>query len=652
MIYQACCRLGLLLVLVATFCSNAQAEPDLSKPVGAFEVSDFRGRVWTLDDFADSKFVVVAYLGTECPLAKLYAGRLRELEQTYAGQGVTFVGVMSNRQDSIAEISAYARKYEINFPLLKDAGNRLADAMGAERTPEVFVLDSDRMIRYWGRIDDQYGIGYVREAPTKLDLKNALDDLLAGKSLRTPITRSVGCIIGRQKATDSDASVTFSNQVARIFNRRCVECHREGEIGPFALSDYHEAAGWADMIAEVVREGRMPPWHANPEVGKFSNDRSLTEEEKQTLYAWADAGAPEGNANELPEPPEFLTGWQLPREPDMVIPMDTKPFKVKASGEVSYKYFRVDPKLTEDKWLESAELQPGNRAVVHHILCFVRPKGSNDGIAADRSFLVGYVPGARVEQYPEGMAKRIPANSELIFQVHYTPIGTPQEDLSLLGLVFADPEKITHELKTYSTVRTHLEIQPYLADQRFLAEMREREQLPESTLLAFSPHMHLRGKSFRYDLVTPGGDRQTLLDIPEYDFNWQTTYMLAEPLKIEAGSKIACEAVFDNSEKNLNNPDPSKKVGWGDQTDDEMLIGYFHYAVKLDTEGNDKTGTSSSTSALDPQAAKRLQIFGLLDSDGDGRVTVGQIPGKYRSAAEELDRDGDGVLTRQEVGGQ
>jgi peroxiredoxin len=615
------------------------AEPDWEQPLTEFEVSDFRGRVWTMDDFAEQRLLVVAYLGTECPLAKLYAGRLVDLHKAFADQGVAFVGVMSNRQDSIAEISAYARRYDIPFPLLKDAGNRLADQMGAERTPEVFVLDADRRVRYWGRIDDQYGISHAREEPRKHELREALEALLAGRAVPQPQTRSVGCIIGRQKEVDPNAPVTFSNEVARILNRRCVECHREGEIAPFALSEYEEAAGWADMIAEVVREERMPPWHASPEHGKFANDRRMTPEEKQTLYDWAEAGAPEGDPADLPEPPEFVSGWQLPREPDLVLDIQPEPYQVPAEGVVEYEYFRVDPGISEERWLKAAELMPGNRAVVHHILCFVRPAGSRERFSAERSFLVGYVPGMRVPDNPPGMAKRIPANSEFVFQVHYTPVGTPQLDTSKLGLVFADPDEITHEIITTSAVQPRLNIPPGEANYDIAALIPER--LPGGLLLGMSPHMHLRGKAFRYDLLLPDGSRQTLLDVPAYDFNWQTNYELAEPMPIPAGSRIACKAVFDNSEDNLNNPDPTDTVRWGDQTWDEMMIGYFHYAVPVDAEGNRE---------VQPQQATRaMRIFAAMDTDGDLRVELNRLPKRLRTLAKQLDRDKDGVLSLAEA---
>lgn len=568
----------LTLTMVVAAGIPAWSAPPLDQPLRAIDVADHRGRVWKLQEFDESNCLVMVFLGTECPLANLYARRVAELQQVYGPRGVAFVAVMSNRQDSIAEIAAFVRRHELQFPVLKDAGNRLADLLGAERTPEAFVLDRDRMVRYWGRIDDQYGIGHARDEAETHELRDAIEDLLAGHSPKVTMTRSVGCLIGRQKEAVPSAQVTFSEHVAPILQQRCVECHREGEIAPFSLTDYDEAVGWADMIAEVVRDGRMPPWHANPAHGQFANDRSMTSEEKQILYVWADAGAPQGDPAKKPETPQFVSSWQLPREPDLVLPVSPEPFEVPADGAVRYQYFKVDPELTEDRWLEAVELLPGNRAVVHHILCMVRPKGSEGGLSGARDFLAAYVPGARVQPHPPGMAKRLPANSELIFQVHYTPIGTPQTDLSRLGLVFADADEITHEIKTDSALQTRLQIPPH--DANYTVDAISPSGMPAAQLLSLSPHMHLRGKAFRYTLHAPDGRREILLDVPAYDFNWQTTYQLAEPLPLAPGWRLACTAVFDNSKDNLNNPDPTATVGWGDQTWDEMMIGYFHYAVK------------------------------------------------------------------------
>ncbi|MEM1333584.1 MAG: CoA-binding protein, partial [Actinomycetota bacterium] len=241
---------------------------------------------------------------------------------------VVVLGIDANRQDSLTELAAYGRRHGIEFPLLKDNSGIAVDRFGAVRTPEAFVLDRDRVIRYRGRIDDQYDVGVLREAPTQNFVRLALDSVLDGDQVSTPETRAVGCFIGRPREPDPNSAVTYSEHVAPILEQHCVECHRDGEIAPFALRDYDEVAGWADTIAEVVRDQRMPPWHANPHHGEFSNARLLTDAEKQTLYQWAEAAAPQGDPALAPKPQRFVEGWRLPREPDLVVPMRDTPYRV------------------------------------------------------------------------------------------------------------------------------------------------------------------------------------------------------------------------------------------------------------------------------------------------------------------------------------
>ncbi len=631
-----------LMALLGLSSLTVSAAPPKDLVLPAFALTDHRGRQWTQDEFQKSPLLLVAFMGTECPLAKLYAGRLSELDQQF-GDALAVVAVDANKQDSLADIASYTAAHQIPYPVLKDGGNRFADQLGAERTPEVFLFDAERKLRYWGRIDDQYGIGYARDEPQTHDLKNAILALQTGRPITQPRTRSVGCIIGRAKPTDENAAVTFSNTVAKILQDRCVECHREGEVAPFALTDYDEASGWADMIAETVEDGRMPPWHANPAHGEFKNSRRLSDAEKLALRQWADAGAPQGDPQVQIEVPPHVAGWQLPREPDLVIPVSEQPVAIQATGEVRYQYYRVDPGFEKDVWLEAAELQPGNRRVVHHILCFARPKSGDRQLNAERGFLVGYVPGARVEAFPPGMAKRIEAGSELIFQVHYTPVGTPQTDHSRLGLVFADQDTITHEMKTFSAVQGRLNIPPGAADH----EVSAATDLTDALLLGMSPHMHLRGKSFRYSIERDGAT-EVILDVPHYDFNWQTTYVLAEPLRTKAGERMLCTAVFDNSKDNPYNPDPTQTVRWGDQTDDEMMIGYFHYAVPLEETAEQKTQRDGKLREMVQRAAV-LRVFERIDTDGDGVITRQQTPAKFHEAFDRLNTDGDDQLTRKEV---
>lgn len=626
-----------LLGSAGLYADSPDASSQPSKHLEPFSLQDYQGRWYSLDDFREQNLLVIAFLGTECPLAGVYGKRLAELHQRYKDRGVAFVGVDSNVQDSLTEIAAYARRLRIEFPILKDTGNRFADALGAERTPEVFLFDRDRMLRYRGRIDDQYGISVVRPAAEQRFLEKAIEELLQGKPVSIASEPAVGCIIGRVRRPDPAATVTYSRHIAPILQKHCVSCHRPGEIGPFSLTDYAEVAGWAEMILEVVEQGRMPPWHASPEHGKFRNENRLSDEEKGLLRAWVESGAPAGNLEEVPPLPQFVEGWQLPRQPDLVIPMSDKPFSVPARGEVRYQYFVVDPGFTEDKWIQAAELRPGNRAVVHHILVFARrgPLDSDEG--GLQGFLVGYVPGMRVEPLPAGMAKRIPAGSKLIFQVHYTPVGTPQEDRSELGLIFANEREVSYEVVTTSAFQRRLRIPP--GEQNYRAEATRAPLVADSLLLALMPHMHLRGKAFRYEAIFPDGTRQILLDVPHYDFNWQTRYILEEPMSLPAGTRIHCTATYDNSAKNLNNPDPSQWVTWGDQTWDEMMIGYFDIALPMDVARDRRR--------LAVERAR--QIMERLDRNRDGILERQEVPPAFHRVFDRLDLDGDGKLGEEEI---
>lgn len=646
--------LALLLIAVSALPlwareSNVEPKP-IGKHIAEFELKDFRGKTHKLSDYSESKVVVLAFIGCECPVAKRYSVTLQQLADQFADDQVTILAVDANQHDSMTEMAAFARIHSLRIPFLKDLANRLADDVGARRTPEVVLLDQARTIQYRGRIDDHFLVGNVRDAATRNDLKIAIEEVLAGKKVSVPETDPVGCHIGRILEADESAEVTYSNQIARIFQNRCVECHREGQIAPFALTDYDEVVGWAEMIAEVVEDQRMPPWHADPKYGHFANDRHLSANEKETILKWVEAGAPQGDLKQLPKPRTFVEGWTLPSKPEFVLNITDEPYAVPAEGEVKYKYFVVDPKFTEDKWIKAAELRPGNLQVVHHILCFALPPRANlrdlpqEGGA--RGFLVGYVPGKDATEYAQGMAKRVPAGSKLIFQMHYTPIGSPQEDQSQLGLIFADPQEIEYEVKTTSAVKRRLSIPPHASNHK---EEADADQFTDddTLLLTFMPHMHLRGKSFRYVAVGPDGREEILIDIPKYDFNWQTAYELAEPRKMPKGSHIHAIAHYDNSKGNLFNPDPTKTVRWGDQTWDEMMIGYFDIAVPVkpsEVATTDQPGKVSKE-VLD----KANQLITKFDTNQDGTVARSEVPEKGRNVFDRLDTNGDKNVTKQEL---
>ena len=547
----------------------------LGRKIDDFTLPDVWGRPHALGDWADRKLVVVAFLGAECPLSKLYGLRLADLAAQFEPRGVAFVGVDANAQDSLTDVAAFMRRQRIPFPILKDLDGAVAERMGAVRNPEVFVLDGPRVVRYWGRIDDQYAVGVRRPAPTRCDLAEALNQLLDGKPVSRPAVRSVGCRIGREPPRPKGTGdVTYTNQISRLLQRRCVECHRAGEPGPFPLTDYKDAAAWSAMTREVVEDGRMPPWFADPRHGRFRNDARLTADEKRLLFQWIDDGCPEGAPADLPGPSPFPDGWRIPT-PDRILYVAERPYDVPAEGELPYQYFRVDPGFTEDVYLRAMEVRPGDASVVHHALVMIVPPGGA-AVPDSAGALLDYAPGMAPTVLPEGAALRVAAGSQFLFQRHYTPNGAATRDRTCLGLVFADPKAVKQSVVGGAVFNQAIALPAGAPDYSLSAEF---EAPRDVLLLSMSPHLHLRGKAFRFEAVYPYGRREILLDVPRYDFHWQLRYELAEPKRLPKGTRLVCTAHWDNSAENPSNPDPTQSVGWGDQTGDEMLIGFFAYAL-------------------------------------------------------------------------
>lgn len=588
--------LATLVLLAFSVTAVADQKSDKSlvgEQIDNFTLSDFRGKEHALNDFyADNDYVVVYFFGTECPLAKLYSARLQKMSEEFGKQGVAFVAINSNVQDNISEIESHVIRHKVGFPALKDVGNKIADQFGATRTPEVFLLDKDHVVRYNGRIDGQYtfgsGVGLSSPAEKRQDLRIALEEVLSGKPITESYVMAKGCIIGRVREVQ-ESDVTYSNQISRIFQNRCVQCHREGQIAPFAMEDYDEVAGWGEMIAEVIEDQRMPPWHANPNHGEFKNEQRLTATEKNQIRTWVDAGCPEGDAADLPEPIAYHEGWSMPNGPDEIFYMTEEPVLVKAEGTEPYRYFTVDPGFTEDKWVTLAEAMPGNPAVVHHIIAFVRPPESEPRDHGDSRLLVGFAPGTRPQPMKPGWAKRVPAGSKLVFQMHYTPIGSEQTDRSMIGLVYCDESEVTHRAVTTNAGNHDFVIPPGAKDYEVVSE---KEYTKDTLLTSLFPHMHMRGAAFKYEMIYPDGKKEVLLDVPVYDFNWQNHYILKEPKMIPKGSKMVCTALFDNSLDNLANPDPTEEVRWGDQTWEEMMIGWHDvaYPIASDTKAKSSGG--------------------------------------------------------------
>ena len=585
----------LLFWATGTFLAPLAAETgdglEIGDPIPSFQLKDASGKPFDSSSLKDSEqLTLVVFVGVDCPLVKFYVERLKEIQRKFPKE-LRIVAVNSNSQDSLTEIAAFAKQLEIPFPVLKDVGNKVADKFGAKRTPQVFLFDQGAKLCYSGLIDDQYHYGQQRPKAESTYLLDAVTSQLAEKPVSTPVTEPIGCLIGRIRTPNSSAKITYCNQIVRLLNRHCVSCHREGEIGPFALTEYDEVAGWAEMIQEVTSERRMPPWHADPMHGSFSNDISLSSAQIELIQQWVKDGSPYGDEKELPEPPEFREGWQI-GEPDFEIALADEPQVVPATGVIPYQYFVVDPGFKEDKWIQAAECRIGNRRVVHHIIVGIKGSSGKVHGQIDSEWLTATAPGAPPLVLEEGYAKLIPAGSRLVFQMHYTPCGVEQSDLSKVGFKFADPAKVKRSVGTVEVLNTRFSIPPNKDNHRVEANHTFED---DSQIISLFPHMHLRGKSFKYTAHYPDGNSEVLLNIPAFDFNWQNGYKFKKPKEIPKGTRLHCVAHFDNSKNNFANPNPNKRVRWGDQTFDEMMIGYFDMALKhqdlTKKENNPRTQT-------------------------------------------------------------
>jgi thiol-disulfide isomerase/thioredoxin len=522
--------------------------------------------------------VALVFVSSGCPIGEKYLPRLNELAKEYDAKGVRFFGIASNAGDSPEDLKKWADENKLAFPVLHDARNIQADALLVERTNEVILVDSRASIRYRGAIDDQYGYKDTRPAPKNNYLKDAIEAVLANDPGKISLkgTEVAGCAITRVEPEKS--KLDGLDRVRPVSE----------EIAAY-LDKTDDARKKAAMMAEVVDNRRMPPWHADPRYGHFANDRRLTATERATLLAWVEQGTPLGDPSKVPAAKKWPEGWTI-GTPDIVFEIP-ETNTIPAQGTVPYYHLSVPTNFKEDVWVQAAEARPGNSAIVHHIIVYVVPPGGNRGrvIGEGRGHLCGYAPGDMPSVYPEGTAKKIPAGSTLVFQMHYTPNGKQTVDRSKVGLIIAKKPPVREAL-TVGIANPGFQIPPGADNFPVHSEQRFRNEV---RLLAFMPHMHLRGKSFKYTLEKPGAKPEVLLSVPAYDFGWQSYYTLKEPLVLSPGMVMKCDATFDNSDKNRANPDSKSYVRWGEQTWEEMMIGYIDIDFPIKPEPS-KSGANKA----------------------------------------------------------
>jgi hypothetical protein len=637
-------RGGLLLLAVFLCCGGHEAPTPAQeggKPLAVGKkvppgsvLRDLRGNRRPLHDFKGHRALVLAFVGTECPVSNLYLPELVEMEKAYRKKQALFLAIYPNEQEDLDQIAAHAYDRDVPFPVLKDVRQKLSAVLGVTRVPTVVVLDGKHVLRYRGRVNDRYGVGSRRPRATREDLRQALDEVLAGKTVSVTETEPDGCLIARGRKGPVRAGVTYSKDVAPILQKHCQTCHRPDEAGPFSLLSYADAVKHGRMIREVTTQRRMPPWHADPRYGKFANDRRLTRAEIDTLSDWVDAGMPQGNDKDLPKPIAWPQGWSLGK-PDMVIRMPEE-FAVPATGTLPYKNWIVDPKLTEDRWVRIAEARPGAPGVVHHIVVYILHEGaSRMGRLGQMSVLVGWAPGDLGLVCPPDTALRLPKGCRLRIEMHYTPTGTAVKDRSSVGLTFAKrPPK--REMFINEFANMNIAVPPH--DPHYKAEATFRVPA-DARILSFVPHMHWRGKDYFYEVIYPDGKRKTLLAVPRWDFNWQNVYRFHEPVKVPRGSKLHAIAHWDNSRNNPLNPAPEKKVRFGLQTWDEMMVGWVCYVWE-------RPETAAELAKNPPSQADMM--FDRLDANGDDVITPDEVPEWMRPLIQALGVKLPERMTRQQ----
>lgn len=539
--------------------------------------TDISGQAGKLSDYSGHTLVIFT-TNTTCPLCKKYLPTLAEYEKAYADK-VKFLYLNVTEGETAAKVAEVVKGTGLTGRYVLDPKADLGKALRADTTTDCFVLDASRTLQYRGAVDDQFGIGYSLDKPRVSYLRQALDAVLAGNQPIYQATWAPGCDLDLGLTElKAGGTVTWHNRISRIIAQNCQECHRAGENGPFELMTYADVKAQRGMIKKVVKNRTMPPWFATPGVGHFRNDRSLTDRDREDLLSWLENGLPEGDAKEGAKARTWPEGWRIGK-PDQVFELPEVQ-KIPAKGEVKYRYIRVDSNFTEDKWVKAMEIRATAPQVVHHVLVFLeyprnhpRAKEQPKDMGGLNGYFMGMVPGQGHIIMPEGQAKFIPKGATFVFQLHYTANGTEAEDQTRMGVIFNDGPPAV-EVNTKGVSNTFFRIPAGDDNYKITSSWTVPQDIK---ILAFDPHAHVRGKAWKYEALYADGTRETLIDIPKYDFNWQLLYELQEPITLPKGTKIICTAWYDNSDKNPANPDPTKDVYFGEQTWEEMMIGYVNW---------------------------------------------------------------------------
>lgn len=607
-----------------------------------FTLLDHRGDAHKLYYLSDSDAVVIMIHGTGCPIVRNALPDFRSLRDRFVNDDVHFLLLNPVEHDNRSTIQEEVEEWDIDFPILDDESQIVGMGLGLTRTAEVLVIDpSDWTLKYRGPINDRLEYERQKAEASEHYVADVLKAMLAGDTVEYREVATKGCLINFPDRTNDKTEISYSKQIAPLLLEKCGGCHAEGGIGPWTMDNYEIVRGFSPMMRQVLREQRMPPWHADPHVGLWKNDRNITPKERQLIVRWIEAGAPRGSGPDpLLERSSAVEEWPL-GTPDYIVEFPA--YEVPATGVVEYQYFTVDNNMEEDAWLKAMTVVPGDSRVLHHVLMgTVSGTSPNNGRGALwNQFLGGYAPGSSASGVsgPENAGVLVRAGTKFRAQMHYTPIGKAVTDVTRVGLYFFDepPEMIKRSGVVLNTIfeipsntKNHV-VRSYLTFPR------------DATLYSLLPHSHYRGKNSSYTLEYPDGRTELLLSVPNYDFNWQTSYEFVKPVAVPAGSRLHHQTTYDNSIQNPGNPDPNSVIRWGQQSWNEMLYGSFVYTWDGET----------IESPFDEGQRMRLsQSFGFLDRDIDGKLNKEEIPGRWANFIREnfaaLDENESGGLELEE----
>ncbi len=634
--------IGLLVVAAATPAASAndsrapKANDDRAAEIRFLSALDLDGGAHRIGNGEGYDAVALVFMTSECPISRQYVPELNRLAESLDDSRVKFLGVVYEPQLNRAAAVKFRDTFNVAFPLLFDASGELAATLGPTHVPEAFVLDRHAQVVYQGRIDNRYGeLGKRRPEATTHDLADAIDSVLNGKPIEVAKTKAVGCPIELEHEQTNGDAVTYTRDIAPILAANCVECHRPGEVAPFSLLTYEDAAKRAGFLSEVTQSRLMPPWKAEIGHGRFLGERRLSETQIALFDAWAKAGAPEGDPDDLPPQPEFASGWHL-GEPGLEL-VAAEPFSVPAGGEDIFQHHVIPTNLTEDKTIVGFEFRPGNPSVVHHAILFLDTSGNGrrkdaetpepgyttfGSIGVPTAGIIGvWTPGLTPRFFPQGAGMHIPKGADIILQLHIHPSGKPETDQSSIALYFADkPVERMMSRSPFVLGSLIIDVPPGSADTTVTSSI----TLPtDVTLISLLPHMHLIGKEMKITATLPDGAEESLLWIKDWNFYWQDNYVYHEPVRLPAGTKLEMISRYDNSADNPLNPsDPPRRVLFGNGSTDEMSFGIFQIILD-DPAGNRPLRMSLLTSMLqqwnsaqlDDEARKHIieeaaQLFG------------------------------------------